>query len=53
MNAFKWWSFSQLLCMMCLPLEKKKKQRAFTGRESAVFNTLSSPENSITTNQKN
>lgn len=31
----------------------RKKNCAFTERKSVVFNTLSSPENSITTNQKN
>lgn len=53
MNVVKWWNFSQLLCMMCLPFEKNKKQCAFTERKPVVFNTLYSPENSITTNQKN
>lgn len=31
---------------------RKEKQCAFTERKSVVFNTLYSPENSITTNQK-
>lgn len=52
MNVVKWWNFSQLLCMMCLPLEKKTKQCAFTERKSVVFNTLYFPENSITNKKK-